>query len=63
MYGTGIPSLKLSYSVKGKAPALRVVGTLTQSDVDDEFSTLAPVEIQLAAGRRSRSGSGPAAAR
>ena len=48
---TGIPALKLSYSVKGKAPALRLVGTLTQSDVDEEFSTLAPVEIQLGRGK------------
>jgi hypothetical protein len=51
VYGTGIPALKLSYSVKGKAPALKLVGTLTQSDVDENFSTVAPVEIQLARGR------------
>ncbi len=49
--GTGIPSLKLSYSVKGKAPQLRLVGTLTQSDVDADFSTLAPVEIEVARGQ------------
>jgi aminopeptidase N len=46
VYGTGIPTLKLSWSMKGKAPALRLVGTITQSDVDDEFTTLVPVEIQ-----------------
>jgi len=49
--GTGIPGLKLSYSVKGKAPQLRLVGTLTQSEVDPDFSTLAPVEIEVARGQ------------
>jgi len=49
--GTGIPSLKLSYSVKGKAPQLRLVGTLTQSDVEQDFSTLVPVEIETARGQ------------
>ena len=51
VYGTGIPTLKLTYAVKGKAPALKLVGTLTQSDVDDDFSALVPVEIQVARGR------------
>jgi hypothetical protein len=51
VYGTGIPTLKLTYTLRGKAPALKLVGTLTQSDVDDDFSALAPVEIQVARGR------------
>jgi hypothetical protein len=51
IYGTGIPSLKLAWSIKGKAPSLRLVGTLTQSDVDEDFSAIAPVEIQVARGR------------
>jgi hypothetical protein len=51
VYGTGIPSLKLAWSIKGKAPSLRLVGTLTQSDVGEDFSTLAPVEIQVARAR------------
>jgi hypothetical protein len=51
VYATGIPTLKLSYAIRGKAPAWRVVGTLTQSDVPEDFSALAPVEIQLAPGR------------
>ncbi|HLK50111.1 MAG TPA: M1 family aminopeptidase [Bryobacteraceae bacterium] len=51
VYGTGIPALKLTYSVKGKAPALRLMGTLTQSDVGDDFSVLAPVEIQTGRGQ------------
>lgn len=51
VYGTGIPSLRMTYSIRGKAPAWKVVGTLTQSDVPEDFSVLAPVEIQVAAGR------------
>jgi len=51
VYGTGIPNLKLAWSLKGKAPAFRLVGTLTQSQVDDDFSALVPVEIQVARGR------------
>jgi hypothetical protein len=63
VYGTGIPSLKVTWSVKGKAPALRVVGTVEQSDVDADYSVLVPVEIQ-AHGRTIthwvRTGSAPA---
>jgi hypothetical protein len=63
VYGTGIPNLKLDYQVKGKAPALKLVGTVTQTDVDDDFATLVPVEIQLARGRTItqwvRAGSAP----
>ena len=51
VYGTGIPSLKLNYTVKGKGGALRLNGTVTQSDVDRDFSVLAPVEIQLGHGK------------
>jgi hypothetical protein len=51
VYGTGIPSLKLAWSIKGRAPSLRLAGTLTQSDVGEDFSALAPVEIQVARGR------------
>jgi aminopeptidase N len=51
VYGTGIPALKLSYAVKGKGGALRLNGTVTQSDVADDFSVLAPVEILLGHGK------------
>jgi len=51
VYGTGIPNLKLAWSLKGKAPAFRLVGTLSQSDVDNDFTALVPVEIQVARGR------------
>jgi aminopeptidase N len=63
VYGTGIPTLKLSYTVKGKAPDLKLTGTLTQTDVDDDFTALVPVEIRLAPGRTMtqwvRTGSDP----
>jgi hypothetical protein len=42
VYGTGIPSVKLTYSLRG----LKLTGTLTQDDVDDNFTALVPVEIQ-----------------
>jgi len=65
VYGTGIPSLKLNYSVKAKGGALRLTGAVTQNDVDSDFSVLAPVEIQLGHGktltRWVRTGEGPAA--
>jgi aminopeptidase N len=51
VYGTGIPSLKLSYAVKAKGARWMVDGTLTQSDVPADFEALAPVEIQLPRGR------------
>ena len=50
VYSTGIPTLQLKYSVKGKAPALKLTGTLTQSGVDDDFSVDVPVQISFAKG-------------
>ncbi|MGA3019141.1 MAG: M1 family aminopeptidase [Bryobacteraceae bacterium] len=50
VYGTGIPTLKLSWAVKGKAPDVRLVGTVTQADVVADFTALVPVEIQPAHG-------------
>lgn len=46
VYGTGIPTLKLNYSTQGRAPAVRLTGTVSQSDVDSEFSIQVPVEIE-----------------
>jgi hypothetical protein len=51
VYGTGIPNLKLAWSIKGKAPSLRLAGTLTQSDASEDSSVIVPVEIQVARGR------------
>jgi hypothetical protein len=64
IYSTGIPTLKMSYSVKGKAPALRLVGTVTQTGVEGDFAALVPVEIHLPGGQTTtqwvRCGSEPA---
>jgi aminopeptidase N len=46
VYGTGIPSFKLTYSVKGKVPALKVVGTVKQTSGGDDFNMRVPVEVQ-----------------
>jgi aminopeptidase N len=51
IYGTGIPTLKLSWNLQGKAPNLKLRGTLTQTGVEEDFSVEVPVEVQLARGR------------
>jgi len=54
VYSTGIPTLRVKYSVKASpkvdAPSWRVSGTLEQSGVDENFSVDVPVEIQFAKG-------------
>lgn len=45
--GTGIPGLKLTWSVKGAAPKVTLTGTVTQTDAPEDFSDAVPVEIQL----------------
>ncbi len=47
VYGTGVPTLKLNYTIAGKAPAVKVRGTVTQTGVDEDFSASVPVEVQL----------------
>jgi hypothetical protein len=42
IYGTGIPSVKLAYSVRG----LKLSGTVAQRGVDDDFTALVPLEVQ-----------------
>jgi aminopeptidase N len=64
VYGTGMPALKLSYSVKGKPGALKLTATVTQSEVPDDFSVTVPVEIQTGHGKvvkQVRTGSEPVA--
>lgn len=50
VYATGIPALKLKYTVKGAAPAWKVSGTIEQSGVDEDFAADVPVEIQSGKG-------------
>jgi len=47
---TGIPSLKLHYTVKGVAPSVRLSGAVSQTGVEDDFSMDVPVEVQFAKG-------------
>ncbi len=51
VYGTGVPTLKMSYSVRGKPGSYTLTGTLAQSDAPDGFSVLIPVEIQTGKGK------------
>ena len=51
VYGTGIPAIKLAWSVKGAAPNVRLTGTVTQSGVAEDFTAAVPVEIAIAKGR------------
>jgi hypothetical protein len=51
VYGTGIPTLKLTSSVKGKPGAWKLTGTIAQSDVPDDFSVTIPIEIQTGRGK------------
>jgi hypothetical protein len=64
VYGTGIPTLKLNFSVKGKPGALKLTATVNQTDVPDDFSVTVPVEVQTGKGkvvRQLRTGSEPVA--
>ena len=51
VYGTGIPALKMEYSVKGKPGALKLTGTVTQTEVPEDFSVTVPIEIQTGRGK------------
>jgi hypothetical protein len=51
VYGTGVPTLKMTFAVKGKPGAYKLTGTVTQSDVPDDFSVAVPIEIQTGKGK------------
>ncbi len=51
VYGTGIPSLDVTWDVKGGAPAFRLAGRMTQNDLPESSSVLVPVEIHTLPGR------------
>ena len=42
VYGTGIPTVKLAWSMRG----LKLVGTVSQREVEDDFTAFVPVEVQ-----------------
>jgi hypothetical protein len=64
VYGTGIPRLRLAHSIKGKAPTVRLTGTVAQEDAPAEFSVWVPVQIQFSRGQALtqwvRTGAAPA---
>ena len=47
VYGTGLPALKLTWSVQGT----KLTGTVTQSEVPADFTVRVPVEIQTGRGK------------
>ena len=47
VYGVGIPTVKLTYSWRGT----KLTGTLTQSNVADDFTAFVPVEVQVDKGK------------
>jgi aminopeptidase N len=49
-YSTGVPELKVSTSIKGKAPSVRLTGEVQQKRVASDFSVEIPVEIHFAKG-------------
>jgi Peptidase family M1 domain len=48
IYGTGIPSVKMTYAFHGT----KLTGTLVQENVDDDFSTFVPIEVRTRTDRK-----------
>jgi aminopeptidase N len=51
VYGTGVPALKLTSTLRGKAPKVQLTLTVTQSGAGEDFSDAVPVEIHLGRNR------------
>lgn len=52
VYATGIPSLRLRYTVSGRAPNVKLTGTIEQESVTPDFAVEAPLLIQYPNGER-----------
>jgi hypothetical protein len=52
VYATGLPVLSMRTAVKGKAPAVQLTVTVTQSGVGEDFTADVPVEIRPPGGAR-----------
>ena len=50
VYGTGVPTLEMTTSIKGKTPAVTLTVTVRQSGVGEDFVAEVPVEIRPAGG-------------
>jgi hypothetical protein len=51
VYGAGIPKFDFKHSTKGKAPNVRLIGVISQRDVDKDYLAEVPIEIQLRRGK------------
>jgi hypothetical protein len=51
VYSTGIPTYKLDYRTKGKAPRIQFQARLRQQGVPDHFTALVPLRIETLPGR------------
>ncbi len=51
VYGTGVPSVKMTWKSAGKPPAMVITGTLTQTGVPDDFEIFVPVQVQFPRGK------------
>jgi aminopeptidase N len=47
VYSTGVPALKLTYSVKGAPGAWKLTGTVAQTEAPEDLSIAVPIEIQV----------------
>lgn len=47
VYGTGLPQLNLSTTVRGKAPAIDLKVTVSQTGVGESFGVDVPIEIRF----------------
>ena len=57
VHSTGVPSVRIRYSTSGRAPAVRVTGTVVYENseargVHEDFATELPLEVTLANGTR-----------
>ena len=54
VYSTGIPAFELKYQIRGKAPAVRVTGTLSAAGVSEEAVFQVPVDIHFSRTKKIR---------
>jgi aminopeptidase N len=65
VHATGVPQLQVRSSNSGRAPNVKVTGTVTQRDAPEGFEIDVPVEVQMPKGEPRivwvRTGEGPTA--
>ncbi len=54
VYSTGIPAFEFKYQIRGKAPAVRVTGTLSATGVSEEAVFRVPVELYFSKTKKTR---------